>query len=234
MGLSAGQRLKTTLMAIATQNAVVALVASSNRTTSREEDRVYGIEQIFGFRLGITDVSAASGRQFTLDELEVQLGREMLAVIPIHSQAHIFPFRPVAYGQDWRANSNSVVPFEVPFSGNLANPHNSVVDRDLLAKDADYLFEEFIESMPPRFALLAAELHRTKWGFFHPKVCSFQCVADQARRFASLSRVAHLYGEMKPDILVTHLDASYFSRAALRLSLIASMIPREVLGVRGR
>lgn len=60
------------------------------RKTTQIEDRVYGIQQIFGLRVGKTSVSAKIDRTFTLLDLENEIGESLLLEHPILSQLHVF------------------------------------------------------------------------------------------------------------------------------------------------
>lgn len=78
------------------------------RNTMYALDRIYGIMQIFEFRLG----SAAEGvehKSFTLLELEDQLGAALLEKWPIKSQLHIHT-KPATYGRSWRVSETSELP----------------------------------------------------------------------------------------------------------------------------
>lgn len=86
-------------------NPLAAFIASGQRTTSREPDRVYGIQQVFGFRLGSTAVGA-SQRDFTRSELEVQLGQEIIKRFPLMSQLFV-TVEPVEFGKNWHINPGS-------------------------------------------------------------------------------------------------------------------------------
>lgn len=95
-------------------NPLTPYVASKERTTSREEDRVYGIQQIFGFHLG---ASAPNGprRFYPRHELEVELGKAILAKYPISS--HLFvATSPVEFGDGWRIAPNSRIIESAPKS----------------------------------------------------------------------------------------------------------------------
>ncbi|KAG8527272.1 uncharacterized protein KY384_008016 [Bacidia gigantensis] len=85
------------------------LTVSSNRTTTRREDRIYGIMQIFNLQLGASASDADPRRNFTLSELSDQLGMTLLQKYPIQSQLHIFN-GPVALGKGWRINETSTIP----------------------------------------------------------------------------------------------------------------------------
>jgi hypothetical protein len=69
---------KTGLLDAIQGNPMGLLMASGNRTTEYEEDRVYGIMQVFGFQLGKSALNAISGYKYSLDDLSDQLGEALL------------------------------------------------------------------------------------------------------------------------------------------------------------
>lgn len=87
-------------------NAVVLYPIARFRRTRHPLDRVYGIMQIYGLRLG---ESAQPGRSFTLDELETQLAAALNAKSPLYAQllVHTKPSEP---GKCWRVNPFSEAP----------------------------------------------------------------------------------------------------------------------------
>lgn len=100
----------------ASHNPLSAYVASAERKTSRETDRVYGIQQIFEFRLGATAADAPHDRVWTREELEVQLSREIVARFPLMSQLFLAT-KPVKFGDGWRISPGSFVENDVLDSG---------------------------------------------------------------------------------------------------------------------
>lgn len=87
-------------------NAVVLYPIARFRKTRHPLDRVYGIMQIYGLRLG---ESAQPGVSFTLDDLEVQLAVALNAKSPLYAQllVHTEPSEP---GKSWRINPFSEAP----------------------------------------------------------------------------------------------------------------------------
>ena len=74
-------------------------------------DRVYGIMQVFGLRLG---EAAKPGRQFTLLELETEFAIEMMALSPIWAQ--LFSHKePAPLGSCWRITQHSHMPQALTF-----------------------------------------------------------------------------------------------------------------------
>lgn len=87
-------------------NAVVLYPIARFRRTRHPLDRVYGIMQIYGLRLG---ESAQPGVSFTLDNLEDQLAVALNAKSPLYAQllVHTEPSEP---GKCWRVNPFSEAP----------------------------------------------------------------------------------------------------------------------------
>lgn len=88
----------------------MALYTTANKRTTREPcDRIYGIMQVFDFRLGSSAEGADPQKEYTLPELEVQLGTEVLNTMPIPSQivAHM---EVAPFGHAWRVRSTSKMP----------------------------------------------------------------------------------------------------------------------------
>ena len=85
------------------------LTAAGNRTTRHEEDRVYGIMKVFEFQLGNKAPDVDENYNFSLDELNDQLGAALLAKDPIMSQMYINEGK-VEPSKGWRLNRKSIVP----------------------------------------------------------------------------------------------------------------------------
>jgi hypothetical protein len=98
------------LSALATRNPIALYGIASYRRTSRDVDRIYGIEQVFGFRLGAsTGGSLTAKKSYNRFFLEAQLGLKVLQMFPVLSQLHIYT-EPVELGRGWRASSASRIP----------------------------------------------------------------------------------------------------------------------------
>jgi hypothetical protein len=83
--------------------------AARFRQTTCNEDRIYAIMQIYGFQLG---EAAEPGREFTLDELELQFLRSLHTQSPILAQAFLHLDRPPS-GESWSITPRSTVPFHL-------------------------------------------------------------------------------------------------------------------------
>lgn len=87
-------------------NAVVLYPIARFKRTRHPLERVYGIKQIYGLRLG---ESAQPGTSFTLDELEDQLAVALNAKSPLYAQLLVHT-ELSAPGKCWRVNPFSEVP----------------------------------------------------------------------------------------------------------------------------
>ncbi|KAF2252737.1 hypothetical protein BU26DRAFT_600993 [Trematosphaeria pertusa] len=79
--------------------------AARFRSASQPPDRIYGIMQVFGLRLG---ESSAPGHSFSLAQLEFQLGQALNERSPILAQ--LFVHLTAADGHTWRISENSTTP----------------------------------------------------------------------------------------------------------------------------
>ncbi|KAK7704005.1 hypothetical protein SLS57_010659 [Botryosphaeria dothidea] len=130
---------KSGLAACAANQPMAILAAAYYRTTERVNDRVYGIMQIFGFKLGKSRPGAPSGDdQYTLLQLEDELGAALLHHYPVLSQLHIHS-RDTETRRGWRPGQWSkpitIEPFEFH---DFQNPLNAcqlwteLIDDDLV------------------------------------------------------------------------------------------------------
>lgn len=88
----------------------MALYTTANKRTTREPcDRIYGIMQVFEFRLGSSAEGADPQKRYTLPELEVQFGSKLLKAMPLLSQM-VTHMEVVPFGQAWRVQSFSKMP----------------------------------------------------------------------------------------------------------------------------
>ena len=91
------------------KNLMGLLTAAGHRSTVHEEDRVYGIMQIFDLKLGSSSPNADENQSFSLEELNDQLGMALMQRDPVLSQMHIFT-TSVPPGKGWRFTRSSIVP----------------------------------------------------------------------------------------------------------------------------
>lgn len=100
---------RTGLAALEAENPMALYTVASNRVTLRPEDRIYGIMQVFGLRLGISDPDIPrNSAPMDLPELELQLEQRLIKCYLL-SQLHVHTL-PTGFGQAWRINNSSRIP----------------------------------------------------------------------------------------------------------------------------
>ncbi|KAK1828327.1 hypothetical protein QBC39DRAFT_155847 [Podospora conica] len=193
---------KTGWASLFTGHPLATYLAASNRTAKRAEDRVYGIQQIFGFRVGISAVDAVPGSHFSLAQLEDQLGEQLLARLPIISQYHVFT-EPVVLGRGWLVSSSkSVLPdldgHDVAPTAPVSRPAAAVSGPD----EEDLGQEEL--------AMCTLSVRRVgglSWGHFAGRACDFHVLAERSRQFETSYPFSDELFEEMPFFRV-HLDAT--------------------------
>jgi hypothetical protein len=76
-------------------NFIALLTPVRFRKAREDQDHIYGIMQVFGYRLGTSDPNSDQAQSYTRAELADQLGAALLQDRPIRSQLHVFT-EPVA------------------------------------------------------------------------------------------------------------------------------------------
>ena len=156
------------LVAIMVQNPVGLLGAARFRTASEVEDRVYGIMQVFNYKLGS---SRDPENFYGIEDLEDELGERLLEDRPWESQLHVFT-KPVKRGKGWRINPTSAFRIPERFGGWSSD-----------------LYEGLVK-------LSSKDICGTKFGFFEGNACRlndirhtwrdctvFQLMPDQSECF---------------------------------------------------
>lgn len=134
------------------RNAPMELYAAAvNRKPSRILDSIYGIMQIFEFRLGESNPHAESDAVFTLADLEDELGLALMQLSPILSQAFRHVVWPRDRGKNWRVSAHSTVP-------------GQAFTNDMPWKPEDYA-SDCILDVQKRGQVL--------WGRFAGRLCTF-------------------------------------------------------------
>jgi hypothetical protein len=107
---------KTGIIPILRNNPIALYTAACHREVYDNLDRVYGIMQVFGYRLGASGSSSILKskillirKKFTLAELELQFSKRLLKDFPVQSQLHTLTSAP-KIGQAWRLNPESNIP----------------------------------------------------------------------------------------------------------------------------
>lgn len=97
------------LWGLATRDPTALYRVAQYRPTRNDRDRVHGIQQVFGFRLGASD-PALTGANLVFSRflLENQLGEAILKKFPVLSQLHVYD-ETVELGCGWRVSPSSRV-----------------------------------------------------------------------------------------------------------------------------
>ncbi len=109
----AKSRLKT-MAGEAWSNPVAIYLAAGARQTKVDEDRIYGIMQVFGFQLGH---SRTPNHQYRLPDLELQFAEKINAKSSIFGQMFVHVRRPVA-GRSWCISQDCEFPEALKHSAN--------------------------------------------------------------------------------------------------------------------
>ncbi|KAL1639155.1 hypothetical protein SLS58_008242 [Diplodia intermedia] len=133
-------------------NPLLLFPAARHRITSKEQDRIYGIMQVFGYKLG---TSANPDRSYTRSELADQLGQELLNERPVQSQLHSLT-QPVEPGKAWCISQAS----SIARGYRHPTPH-------LESQKSSPLY------CKPECSLSTQEVSGTLFGLFEGKVCEF-------------------------------------------------------------
>ena len=99
-----GTMRHTGLLGLATQDPIALYRVAQYRQIINDQDRVYGIQQVFGFRLDASDPAlAGTNIVFSRFLLENQFGEVILKKFPVLSQLHVYN-EPVELGCGWRVS----------------------------------------------------------------------------------------------------------------------------------
>jgi hypothetical protein len=114
---------KMGIIPILRNNPIALFNSATHRNVFYVPDRVYGIMQVFGYRLGASrpgnkhskhwhrtrKLWPFASREFTLAELELELSRNLLQDFPVQTHMKIFT-SPPPFGQAWRLSPHSEIP----------------------------------------------------------------------------------------------------------------------------
>ncbi|KAK8051741.1 hypothetical protein PG993_003126 [Apiospora rasikravindrae] len=172
------------LPSLSSLNALGAYIAAHSRKVGSDRDRIYGIQQIFRFRLGISSPTSPPGVNYSRAELDIQFGSKLLETYPIFSQMHFFTV-PAPVGQGWLVNPSSITPPEL--HGNITPNHAGLIPHyDNLCR------------------LSTAQLEEGNWGYFEGKTCPFSWLYEQCQ---GLERARpNLFRDS--TLLIVHPDAT--------------------------
>ncbi|KAI0190579.1 hypothetical protein F4808DRAFT_401805 [Astrocystis sublimbata] len=98
------------MQALAEDSALTTYLAAGRRKFTNPPDAIYGIQQIFNARVGITAAGADHRKVWSLEQLEIQLGSHLLYEHPVLSQMHVFT-APATLGSAWLVSrTKSIIP----------------------------------------------------------------------------------------------------------------------------
>ncbi|KAI3331306.1 hypothetical protein F4824DRAFT_475317 [Ustulina deusta] len=181
------------MQALVEVSALSVYIAAGHRRFSRPEDAIYGIQQVFGARVGKTAPAADPRQSWSPDQLQIQLGHHLLRRHPVLSQLHVFT-QPAALGTAWLVNrTTSVIPSNQKFGSYLTTT---------AAKGRD----PFNPIETSKSALSIKRIGGQTWGYFDGPYCSF---VEFHRTFTELSQHHLLTPRLVDENLVTvYLDAA--------------------------
>lgn len=156
------------LAALATTSPMSVYGAAGYRRAEDMNDRIYGIQQIFKFRLGKSSLDADPTPIFSLAELEDQLGQEMLKRYPTMSQLHTYT-EPARFGKGWLIDQKSKVPEDSAISYHWPSG---------LRGQSSCRFE-------------TREVSKNLWGYFKGLVCAFGDLEASCLRVDNQDQVSH-------------------------------------------
>ncbi|KAF8533280.1 hypothetical protein BDD12DRAFT_899752 [Trichophaea hybrida] len=130
-------------------NPVVLYSVARYRRTRHPLDRIYAIMQVYGLRLG---QSAEPEKEFTLEDLEDQLGIELNKRAPIRAQLYVFT-TPQEVGRGWRISPFTYVP----------EPMRSVTERRTSCT----------------FGISPVVVEGRTWGYFRSRCAAFASLAEK-------------------------------------------------------
>ena len=128
---------RTGLQALADRDRMTLYACAQLRHARSRNDWVYGIMQVWGFQLGEAAGSPRGGgddeqagsapREWTLEDLETELGRALLRDFPVESQLQVHAAAPEGR-QSWRVSARSTTPLH-PLSFTASGHLSGKVDR---------------------------------------------------------------------------------------------------------
>lgn len=145
-----GMILQRGLAALASRSPMALYSVAQYRRTRNDQDRVYGIQQVFGLSLGasVPGKSNVDPKKFNRFVLEDQLGAALVERYPVASQLHVFT-EPVEQGRGWRISGSSLVP-----------------ELDIKSSIWDLRFKQ-------RCRISTQKIQGQRWGVFDGQMCDF-------------------------------------------------------------
>lgn len=97
------------LPALASNNPLAAYCAAGCRQATDQSDFVYGIQQVFHYRLGKTQEGSDTTEKLSRHHLECEFGARIIEDWPVLSQMHVFT-APAQSGTGWHPSLESRIP----------------------------------------------------------------------------------------------------------------------------
>ncbi|KAI0448513.1 hypothetical protein F5B21DRAFT_112012 [Xylaria acuta] len=184
---------KSGLQALAEDSALATYIAAASRNFTKPSDAIYGIQQIFDARVGVTAPGADHRKAWSLDQLEIQLGSHLLRQHPVLSQMHVYT-TPADLGSAWRVSkTRSIIP----------------PDQRFVAYTTTRAAREHDPENPLELSMCSLLVERAKetvWCRFNGPWCAF---AEFRRISMQLSEHDILKDKMRESNLVTiYLDVT--------------------------
>jgi len=204
------------LNALSRKNPMELYTAAVNRSPSNILDSVYGIMQVFGFRLGQSNPHSKPDSVYTLLELEDELGLALMEFSPVLSQNFKHVAWPRDRGKNWRISRQSTIP-EHAFTG-------------IMPWDPE-IYTSVCE-------LGTQQLGGGLWGRFRGKCCSFSSLKNAWANFDTRELKAPptwMDGEsdmcivldVAPDLFSFELATYDARRGPLQYSLASQLVDWE-------
>jgi hypothetical protein len=148
-------------------NPMALYTIAKHRRSTRDEDRVYGIQQVFEMKLGKSAQGADLSKTWSLEELELQLCTDLLHKFPVQSQICVHT-EEMPLGHAWKVTACSMLP--------------------MLARDLSYDFKGAVTGGPPQLhaSLCTSLVDGTTWAGFSGKVIDF---ADMQQAWLTMDRL---------------------------------------------
>lgn len=183
--------LEAGLLGLNSQNPLATYVAAEKRVVMRREDRVYAIQQIFRMRLGSTAVTRDSPiipaveNEYSVSELQDQLGEQLLVKYPVLSQCHVFTeASPV--GKAWRVNETSVM-LSTPVETTQSWSYTDIYPTSPMV---------WANNKEACKALCRLDIHLqdgSVWGQFEGRMCRFNTFHKRVREHEDDGAMSRLY-----------------------------------------
>ncbi|KAI1735010.1 heterokaryon incompatibility protein-domain-containing protein [Xylaria scruposa] len=208
---------RTGLHHLADRDRLTLYSCSGERNAMDEKDRIYGIMQIWNFQVGAAASAqlllptAAEGkgkqdqdvlrqrprRDWTLEDLELELGKCLLLDLPIESQIQVHEM-PVKNRQSWRISRSSATPL------------------DFLKLDEFGHLEGNFCSTRTATKLGLREVNGRTYAYFEGLACEFRAVQ---RAWTTLSLNNDHDGQVDPDNAIRDAESSGGRKRPFRLRI---------------